>query len=46
MSQNKTSLKFAGNRMWISPRVSITLTSAFITFAGCLSVIIVAVLLA
>lgn len=43
-SENKSSLNFAGNRQWISSRVSIPTASAWITFAGCLAVSVIAIL--
>lgn len=44
--QASTRLDFKGNRMWISPRVSVPLISACMTFVGCGVVVIVGVLVA
>lgn len=43
-SENKHSLNFASNRQWISSRVSIPRMSALITFAGCVALLITAIL--
>lgn len=43
--ENKKSLSFAGNRQWISARVSIPQTSAIITFVGCLMIIVAGLLI-